>query len=742
MKRLIKFLLALVGIVVVVLIAAVVVAVLVIDPNEYKGQIAAAVHKATGRELAIQGDLYLSFFPWLGVRAGAMSLSNAPGFGTEPFAKIDGAAVRVRLLPLLRRDVEVDTVTLDGLTLHLIRNQKGITNWSDLTAQHQETAPRGQSAPPSRTPGSSLSAFAIGGVQVRNATVDWDDRQKKVHYLLSNLALHTGPLSLGTPVKVNLESDVSSSAPPLTAHVTLATEARYDAAAQHARLQHLKLTVRTKLKNLPAQEVNLTVTGDAELDLAAQRYRVEGLHAVTQLQGPKLPGKQIEATLDAQAAADLGQQTLDVTGLKISAFNFSATGELHGSGLLKAPHFTGTLTVPDFNARQLIAKLGLPLNTADPKVLTATGAALSYSASADAVDFTQVKLHLDQTHLGGSAAVKDFAHPAYRFQLRVDELNADRYLPPPAQQKTEPVSPATAGAAAAKLPLKTLHALDLDGTLSLAKFTIARLTMSDIKAKVTAKSGVIHAAPLSAKLYGGSYSGSLLLDARGKAPQVTANENLEDVDIGALGRDLLNKDLVAGTGSVHMKLSGTGADPQSLERTFDGSLGFNLANGRINGVNLLAMIKQDYLKYLQRLSINPGELNQTVFSKFAATATVSNGLVDTKDLALNSAQLDVKGRGTVNLASQQLDLHLDALPAGEFAKQLQQYSTTAIPIKVEGTITQPRFSVELDQVLKEKAKQRLNQEKQKLEQQLKGKTQQQRDKLEQQLQDKLKGLFK
>ena len=720
MKRLIKFLLALVGIVVVVVIAAVVVAVLVVNPNRYKGQIAAEVHNVTGRDLTIQGDLRLSFFPWLGVETGAMSLSNAPGFGAEPFAKIDAAAVRVRLLPLLRRELEVDTVIVKGLTLHLARSPQGVTNWSDLTARHANPAQASRAPSPEGGSASSVAALAIGGLRLQDATVYWDDFENRKHYRLYNLTLRTGPVTQNEPVRVQLESDVESNAPLLGAHLDLSTEARYDMAAQHAQLNDLKLTLNAKPKDLLAQDIHLTVTGNADLDLAAQRYRIDGLHAVAQLQGPKLPGKQIEASLDAKVAADLNKQTLDITDLKLETMNVLVNGRLHGGDLLKGPLFSGTVIVPDFNARELLGQLDLrPLNLADPKALTAVGADLAFSASAATVELTKLQAHIDQTRLNGSAAIRDFAHPAYRFQVTIDRLDADRYLPPAVQKKAQPTTPATAGAAAVQLPMDTLRALDIDGTLSVGTLKIANLAASNIKAHVVARSGLIRAEPLSAKLYGGIYTGNTLVDARGKLPQVVMSESLDSVDMGALSRDLFKKDLVGGTASMHMKLRGTGADPAALQRTLDGNLGFTVRNGRVNGVNLVALLQQGYLKYLRQLSVTPSDLNQTVFSKFAATGTVTNGIIESKDLVLISAQLDVNGRGTINLANQRLDLLLEAQPVGQLGRDLRQFSTAAVPIKVDGTITQPQFSVKLDQVLKEKAKQRLNQQKQNLEQQLK-----------------------
>ena len=50
---------------------------------------------------------------------------NPPGFGEEPFLAFNHAAVRVRLLPLLAKRLEMDRVELDGLDLRLRRNARG-----------------------------------------------------------------------------------------------------------------------------------------------------------------------------------------------------------------------------------------------------------------------------------------------------------------------------------------------------------------------------------------------------------------------------------------------------------------------------------------------------------------------------------------------------------------------------------------------------------------------------------------
>src|SRR3569623_1264134 len=189
MKKAVKTSVWIVGGLLALLAAAALFIVLTFDPIKYKAEIAAAVSQATGRELTISGDIRLPLFPWLGVELGAMELSNAPGFGSEPFVSITSAAVKVKLLPLLRKEVQAEAVTLTGLRLHLRRAAAGRNNWADLVA-----ASKGEATP---EPGVSsaapvLAGFTLGGINLRDATLVFDDRAKPAHYELRKLNLHTG----------------------------------------------------------------------------------------------------------------------------------------------------------------------------------------------------------------------------------------------------------------------------------------------------------------------------------------------------------------------------------------------------------------------------------------------------------------------------------------------------------------------------------------------------------------------
>src|SRR5882757_1723470 len=153
---------------------------LFVDPNDYKPRIAAAVKNATGRELVLQGDIKLSVFPWIALELGSASLGNPSGFSEQPFVSVQHASVRVKLLPLLSKRLEVGRVEVDGLDLKLLKNAEGKGNWEGFgRAEGSAAAP----AQP-KTGGETLQG--IEGVKIMNARVTYEN------VTLTNLTLETG----------------------------------------------------------------------------------------------------------------------------------------------------------------------------------------------------------------------------------------------------------------------------------------------------------------------------------------------------------------------------------------------------------------------------------------------------------------------------------------------------------------------------------------------------------------------
>ncbi len=119
MGRILKLLAVFVGALLVLIVVAGLLVALLVDPNDYRDEIAQAVEDATGRELTIEGDLSLSVFPWVAIEVGRTQLGNAEGFGDEPFASFERASLSVKLIPLLfRREISVGTAEQQWDELH------------------------------------------------------------------------------------------------------------------------------------------------------------------------------------------------------------------------------------------------------------------------------------------------------------------------------------------------------------------------------------------------------------------------------------------------------------------------------------------------------------------------------------------------------------------------------------------------------------------------------------------------
>ena len=207
MKKTLKILgLTLAALVGLLIVTALVVS-FVFDPNQYKDDVIHLVKEKTGRDLKIEKKIGWSFFPRLGVEAGGLELSNAPGFGKEPFAKIDAAGVRVEFLPLLSGRVAVDTVFLHGLHLNLAKNAAGKNNWEDLAAK--ETRPAKPEPEKKESGKPSLAGLSVGRLDIRRANINWHDAVAGSTLAVHNLELSTGKFVSGEPLDLRLRFELA-----------------------------------------------------------------------------------------------------------------------------------------------------------------------------------------------------------------------------------------------------------------------------------------------------------------------------------------------------------------------------------------------------------------------------------------------------------------------------------------------------------------------------------------------------
>jgi AsmA protein len=731
-----------------------------IDPNDYKQDIAEQVEKATGRELKLDGDIHLSVFPWIALEMGPVSLSNAKGFSADSFAKVNAAQIRIKLLPLLKKQLEMDTVVLDGLVLNLETNKAGKTNWDDLAGSQAKakTSPASKESTAKDDATPALAAVSIAGVKLTNANILWSDKSTGQQYQLNNLNLETDPLRPGKPTVLNLEFDLLSKQPELKAHTTLSGTAVVDLQQQRYQLDDLKFTTSASGKGIPVNQASLSLQGDISADMAQQIVKVKdlvletaaknetqdlkaklsaqleshigtqkttitGLNLNAELKDPALPGKEANITLSSNVSADLKQQTVSLAGLIVELNDMlSLNGDINASKVLSnKPVANGNIKLNALNPRQLASAVGIALpETADKSTLQLLAMDTQFSGSSDSFAAKNLTISLDQSKITGQLAINNFAKPAINFALKLDQIDADRYLPPQAESKAppaakNPAAPAQTSTVAESeaLPLDAIRQLNAKGTVDIGNLKISNVRSENIHLSLNAKQGLVKLNPLRASLYQGSYNGNVQLDARGKTLSVAIDEQLKGVQAGPLLKDFSGDDTVSGIASLKVKLSGTGNTPLAIQQTLNGKGNFSFTNGAVKGVNIAESIRVAKAAIKgEKLPESSAPL-QTDFSSLTGSFTAKNGLISNQDLAVMSPLLRITGAGTANLPTQSINYGLTVgiveTSKGQGGKALDDLKGLNIPVKITGTFSNPKPQVDLSKLLKEKAKQEVKQ---------------------------------
>ncbi|EAR22862.1 hypothetical protein NB231_10428 [Nitrococcus mobilis Nb-231] len=688
------------------LIIVITAVIVLVDPNDYRDEIERAVATQTGRELAMEGDLKLMFFPWIGLQVNKVQLADAPGFGPAPFLQADHAQLALKLLPLLQGNLVLDTLMLNQPRVHLIRNEQGLGNWQTFGRPPQ--APKRPPEQPAvdLEPGvqpqaqplpAILQAASLAGLRIRDGRVTWDDRQSGQHVVITSLNTTAEDIRLGAPISI--ESDWQG-------------------------------------QINDGMDIGGKLTGTVMADPQLQHFDARDLDLALNVAGVDIPGGKQQLRLRAQAAADLGQATYRLTELRLDAAGVQITGQLSAQQAKDAVTATGQLQIPEFSPREVLQRLGMAVpNTDDPDVLKRASAQTEFGYHGGALTIEPLTVRMDDSVLTGQAKLRNFTGPAADFDLSLNGIDVDRYRPPSREGKQAAATPAeTAAAGAGQLPLTTLRSLDLNGRLRIGTLKVNGATISDADMTVHAKDGRLRVHPLTAALYGGTYRGDMQLDATGKTPRIELNEQLSGIQAGPLLTDVASFQKLLGTTDFNLRATTHGAAPEDWLQALTGLARFTFRDGTVKGINLAQAIRAA-LARAQGKPPPPSEGPlQTDFSELGGTLNLAGGVVRNTDFSAKSPLLRIQGQGVANLLKQTVDYRLTTKIVGTLKGQggqdLEQLRGIPIPLRFTGKLSEPRLTVDLAGLFKE----RFEQKREELEE--KGKK-----KLEQKLDQQLERLF-
>lgn len=309
---------------------------------------------------------------------------------------------------------------------------------------------------------------------------------------------------------------------------------------------------------------------------------------------------------------------------------------------------------------------------------------------------------LQQSQLKAKAAVNNFKSPRIRYDIEIDQFDADPYLPKTAAG-SEPY-PATPEQT---LNLDFLKPLNLDGSLRIGALKVSNVKMNRLRADLKAKGGVLRLAPFNANLYQGNLASELELNVSRAVPQLAIKAELGGVEIGPLLNDSLQMDFLSGKGNVAVNVVTQGDRASLLKKGLNGKLSLYLADGAVKGINLAKSVR-DFGKGTDRTQGANNE-EKTDFSEMKASFKIANGVAHNDDLLMKSPFLRVGGKGDINLGNESLDYLVKATITGTSKGQggKDEVGGLTVPVRLSGPFTALKYKLEFSAMASDAVKQKL-----------------------------------
>ncbi len=710
------------------------------DPNDYKDEIRQIARDKANLELDLKGDIGWSLFPWLGLELHDTTLASAAS-PDKPFADLAMLGLSVRVLPLLRKEVQMSDIRVEGLNLTLVRDEKGHGNWEDIgrPAQATQAAPADAAKPgapgdtPAQQPDSAPARplkLDIDSLTVNNARVDYTDAKTGKQYSAESIELTTGAIREAASIPFKLTAFFGSNQPLMRAKTELAANLRFDR--------------------------------------ALKRYQLEDARLNGEASGEPLKGKTLTFNAQGQLLADLAANVAEWNGLKLSANQLRALGELKVHDLDKTPRLEGGLSIAQLDLREFLAGLGVELPPMqDAGTLKKFEMAAKLAGTPTSLALEQLNLKLDDSTFSGRLAIADLDKQALRVQLKGDKLDLDRYLPPQKKDKDASARQAEVqGAVAAAgqagttplpdkptqqawseepvLPLETLRKLDLEADLAFGQLTFDKLPLGDARLKARGKGGLVELEQLRGALYGGDFDAKASLDVRPPVPLITAQKRVNHIPVEKILTALEQKPPVRGALDLTADIRTSGNSQKAWVDGLNGTASFVLNDGALLDANLEQQLCQGIATLNRKALTTTYSGKETPFEQLQGSLVFNNGVASNPNLKARIPGLSLSGNGDVDLRVLGLDYRVGIVIEGDKGEMPdpacqvnKRYVGIEWPLHCRGPLEIGAKACRLDKDGMGKIAARLAGDKisEKLEEKL-------GDKVSPELKDALKGLFK
>lgn len=232
------------------------------NPNDYKQKVIDIVKSEKDRTLKLDGDISLTYWPKIGANLGKISISEQAS--DKEFASINSLKVALAVMPLLKKELVVDTVYVDGAKANIIKHEDGTNNFDDLLSNSDEEKPE-----------SEAINFDVQGINITNSEVNYIDQTTGAEYAVRQFNMNSGRIALDTPVDLNTNFNLKANQPAINANVNLAGNFLANPETQHYVAKGLNAKVNGDL--LDGKAVNIEANGSVDATLTSSNILVDDL---------------------------------------------------------------------------------------------------------------------------------------------------------------------------------------------------------------------------------------------------------------------------------------------------------------------------------------------------------------------------------------------------------------------------------------------------------------------------------
>lgn len=374
-----------------------------------------------------------------------------------------------------------------------------------------------------------------------------------------------------------------------------------------------------------------------------------------------------------------------------------ALGPLRGSGSLtrkgreEGGAYAGSLVLPDFAPRPVLAALGVAVPPeVPPELLARAQASLQLSGTDSRLEIKKLHIRCDDVELTGQGVMAGLSAAKGKWDLSVDRLDLDRYFPPKAP------APHEKGERDQPIDLDALRAAAADLKVRFHWLRQGRLIFEDAVLTLKALGGQIGGEFDAGRAYGGRFRAGLKADARDKVLKVSAEIRLDGFDGAVFMREWADGDtLDAGALTFNLALRGSGASEAAIRANLAGNANFQVTRGRLKvsdesqpatPTGPAAGEAEGGTASLRapRKPAAPHQEETIPFDVFSSSFAVREGVGYTEDFRIEGPTLKVSGKGVVDLRQETIRLDIMA----------RLRSGAEVPALIVGPLDDPRLEVD------------------------------------------------